>query len=71
MVVTHAHDDNLGGLADAQSPGNTADADMAHWSSSVDALEGRFPDATVIVPGHGDPGDRGLFAHTRSLVSSD
>jgi metallo-beta-lactamase class B len=57
--------------ADATSPGNIADADMEHWASSVETLAARFPDASVIVPGHGDAGDRGLFDHTRRLVSSE
>ncbi len=56
--------------ADATSLGNTAEADVAHWSSSIDALEARFPNAAVVVPGHGDVGDLRLLAHTRDLVST-
>jgi len=56
--------------ADAQNLGNTADGDVSSWSASVDALEARFPEAEIVVPGHGDAGDRALLAHTRYLVST-
>jgi metallo-beta-lactamase class B len=55
---------------DAQSLGNTAEADVEHWASSIEAVEKKFPDAESVVPGHGEAGDRSLLAHTSRLVSS-
>ena len=49
------------------SIGNTADADMAGWASSVAALASY--DVDWIIPGHGDRFDRGLIAHSIDVVS--
>lgn len=48
--------------------GNTADADVGHWSASVAKLQTKYPDATIVVPGHGAWGDGRLLAHTIDLV---
>jgi metallo-beta-lactamase class B len=48
--------------------GNTADADLAHWATSVAALA-RY-DAAWIVPGHGDRFDPGLVAHSRAVIDA-
>lgn len=50
------------------SLGNTADAVLGSWAGSVAAVSARFPDAEIIVPSHGPPGDRTLLENTRRLV---
>ncbi len=48
--------------------GNVADAVVARWGDSVERVEKRYPDARRVIPGHGDPGDIALLAHTRALA---
>lgn len=51
----------------AQTPGFAGDADMAAWPVSVQEVLDRFPDARLVVPGHGSAGDLVLLRHTISL----
>lgn len=53
--------------ADSTNLGNTFDADLENWPVAIDALIQRYPDATLVIPEHGTPGDRRLLFHTRSL----
>jgi metallo-beta-lactamase class B len=55
--------------AKAGSVGNRADASLATWDAAVRAIEARVPSPRIVVPGHGDPGDASLLAHTRDLVA--
>jgi metallo-beta-lactamase class B len=48
--------------------GNLSDADLAAWPATVDRVIDRYPEARVVVPGHGEPGGTGLLAHTRKLA---
>ncbi len=50
--------------------GNVADADISSWRTSVQRVIERYPSATVVVPGHGDPGGTELLVHTRDLVDA-
>ncbi len=48
--------------------GNIADADLAAWPASIATVRARYPQAVIIVPGHGpiagdDPAIDGLRAH--------
>ena len=54
----------------ADDLGNVADADVAHWGASTAGAAERFPKATLVVPGHGAPGNRDVFAHTIALARS-
>jgi glyoxylase-like metal-dependent hydrolase (beta-lactamase superfamily II) len=54
--------------ASARSLGNLADASVGTWEAAVEAIERRFPSPRVVVPGHGDPGDASLLAHTKALA---
>ncbi len=56
--------------ADSGSLGNLADADVPSWRDSVQRVIERYPNATVVVPGHGDPGGQELLVHTRELVDA-
>lgn len=48
--------------------GNTADGDIGHWEAAALAAGAAFPDATIVIPSHGDPAGRELIALTASLA---
>lgn len=50
--------------------GNIEDANLEEWPKSVKRLMDRYPEAKVIVPGHGEPGDRELLYHTDKILGS-
>lgn len=56
--------------ADAAELGNVADADVARWPDAIRAVQRRYPDPAFVVPGHGDPGDAALLAHTLDLLAA-
>lgn len=56
--------------ADATNLGNAADADVAHWADAVRAVAARFPDATIVIPSHGEKGGRELLDHTIALAEA-
>ena len=49
--------------------GNTNDADLVAWSSSVAKVEARYRQVEIVVPGHGEPGGADLLTHTRGLLN--
>lgn len=50
--------------------GNTADADLSEWPSSMDRVMKEYGDRTTIaVPGHGDPGGPELLERTRAIAA--
>lgn len=51
--------------------GNLSDAEVSSWTSTVEALEAAFPEAKIIVPGHGSVGDRELLQYTADLFRND
>lgn len=55
--------------AQAQTPGFTGDADMEAWPGSVRKVLERYPDARLVVPGHGHWGDHTLTRHTIKLLT--
>jgi metallo-beta-lactamase class B len=54
--------------AAATDIGNTAEADLAAWSGTIRRLAAAYPEAVVVVPGHGAPGGREVLAHTLELL---
>lgn len=50
--------------------GYVADADIAQWAGTIGRVQSRYPEAKIIVPGHGAPSDDDLLAHTISLVTA-
>ena len=44
--------------------GNLADADTLAWSETVRRVIENYPDASIVVPGHGDPGGVELLEYT-------
>jgi metallo-beta-lactamase class B len=51
----------------ARNPGFTGDADMAAWPRSAQKVLDRYPDARLVVPGHGSARDLSLVRHTITL----
>lgn len=47
--------------------GNTADANLKEWSDSLKRMKEKFPDAEVVIPGHGLEGNLLLIDHTLSM----
>ena len=47
--------------------GNLADADTTAWSGSICRIRQRYPQARVLVPGHGDYGGQELLHYTEKL----
>lgn len=55
----------------ATSIGNTADAaPLTEWLETINRIEDKFPDAKIIVPGHGEHGGRELFNHTKQIIQT-
>jgi metallo-beta-lactamase class B len=54
--------------AETQSVGFIGDAVLNEWSNSVRKVGEQFSTASVVVPGHGEPGDKGLFQHTIDII---
>ncbi|NMP33467.1 subclass B1 metallo-beta-lactamase [Thalassotalea sp. M1531] len=48
--------------------GNTEDASIADWPSSIKNVINQFPDIEIVVPGHGKMGDASLLSHTANLA---
>lgn len=53
------------------SLGNTDDADLAGWAEAIRRLRARYPQAEVVVPGHGEPGGATLLEHTLALLEPE
>jgi len=49
------------------SKGNLADADTTAWSGSIRCIRKKFPQARILVPGHGQYGGRQLLDYTEKL----
>lgn len=50
--------------------GNTADGDINAYSLTIEKLISKFPEAKIVVPGHGMPGGIELIRHTQNLAKS-
>jgi glyoxylase-like metal-dependent hydrolase (beta-lactamase superfamily II) len=55
---------------ETESLGNTSDAVISEWSTSVANVQAKFGRAKIVVPGHGKIGDVSLLEHTRKLTAS-
>ena len=64
----------LGGCAvheaSRKSAGNVKDANLSEWSKSIQRVQQMFPEAKVVIPGHGLPGGFELLGHTIALVNA-
>ena len=57
--------------AGARGMGNVADANMEQWPLAIDRVTRRYPNAKIVVPGHGRPGSTQLLAHTKQLLADN
>ncbi|WP_353719340.1 subclass B1 metallo-beta-lactamase [Dyadobacter sp. 676] len=49
--------------------GNLADANVEAWPATVTKIKEKYPDAKVVIPGHGKIGDTALLDYTIKLFS--
>jgi metallo-beta-lactamase class B len=54
----------------AKDIGNTEDADLVNYPITLKKVKERYPDAKIVVPGHGQPGGLDLIDHTVRLCSN-
>lgn len=47
--------------------GNTADGDLIEYAKTIDKVINKFPDAKLVIPGHGKIGGLELLSHTLEL----
>ena len=47
-----------------------ADADLAEWPTSVERIQKHYPEAEVVIPGHGLPGGPLAPAHSERCQST-
>jgi metallo-beta-lactamase class B len=48
--------------------GYVKDADLEAWPKTMEKVAKEFPEAEIVVPGHGDVGGRELLSHTLELL---
>jgi len=53
---------------DAKNLGNTADGDLDAYPETLEKLIRKFPDARIVIPGHGPSGGMELILHTIELT---
>lgn len=53
------------------SKGNLADASLDKWSASIAKVKKHFPEATMLVPGHGKAGGQELLDYTMELFKPE
>ena len=49
--------------------GYLGDAEVDRWAASVEKVKARYPEARLIVPGHGEPGGWELVNNTLALIA--
>lgn len=50
--------------------GNVADANIKKWPETIRVLKEKFPDAEIVIPGHGAYGDQALLDYTIQLFEN-
>ncbi|MFM6925780.1 MAG: subclass B1 metallo-beta-lactamase [Ferruginibacter sp.] len=51
--------------------GYLGDANIAAWSETVTNVKQAYPDARIVIPGHGEPGGTALFDYTIKLFLTE
>lgn len=54
---------------DSDNLGNTADGDLIAYPGTMRDLMGKFPEAAIVIPGHGPFGGLELIQHTINLAT--
>ncbi|MGE0077898.1 MAG: subclass B1 metallo-beta-lactamase [Bacteroidales bacterium] len=52
---------------DAKNLGNTVDGDLKDYPTTIQNMLDKFPDAKIVIPGHGNFGGIELLTHTKAL----
>lgn len=52
----------------AQTLGNLTDADVKMWPETIQRVIDKFPEAEIVIPGHGQFGGKELLLHTLKLA---
>ncbi|MFZ1517655.1 MAG: subclass B1 metallo-beta-lactamase [Ignavibacteriaceae bacterium] len=52
------------------SKGYLGDANVADWSATVEKVKKEYPDVKIIIPGHGEYGDKKLLDYTINLFKA-
>ena len=52
------------------SKGYLGDANVADWSGTVEKVKKEYPDVKIVVPGHGEYGDKKLLDYTINLFKA-
>ena len=55
--------------AESTSIGNIADGDVEAWPKTLKKVQKKYPDAEIIIPGHGSVGSMELIEHTIGVVN--
>jgi metallo-beta-lactamase class B len=55
---------------DSKNLGNTADGDPQEYPETIKRLKARFPEAKIVIPGHGAYGGPELITHTLELTGN-
>lgn len=50
--------------------GNLSDASVPDWSASIARVQAAYPEAKLVLPGHGSTGGPELLTHTRELAEA-
>ncbi|HMR58249.1 MAG TPA: subclass B1 metallo-beta-lactamase [Cyclobacteriaceae bacterium] len=50
--------------------GNLADADTTVWSETMISVQQKFPNSTIVIPGHGETGNSELLKYTQKLFTA-
>lgn len=54
----------------AKDLGNTEEADLVNYPITLNKVKEKYPDAKIVVPGHGRPGGLDLIDHTIELCNN-
>jgi metallo-beta-lactamase class B len=55
---------------DSKGLGNTVDGDLAAYPYTIDRVLEKFPNARIVIPGHGEFGGIELITHTKELAEN-
>jgi len=57
--------------AESKSLGNVSDADLSTWAESLTWVKATYPEAKLVVPGHGKGADLSLIDHSLKMLSTE
>jgi metallo-beta-lactamase class B len=54
--------------SNSKSLGNVSDAKLEDWPETVQKAIEKFPEALIVIPGHGKIGGKEILQHTKELL---